>query len=98
MIVPMFILHRHGFVSVGGVSSCAQGLKHTRRRGGFGSTTGLGGRRKLGGALAEGREGVQRKAPLLAKNARNGAPSLCTQPLLHTGLCGPLPDQNSPRS
>ena len=54
------------------------GLKHTKR--GCGSTTGLGGRRKLGGALAEVREGVQRKTPLLAKNARNGAPRLRTQP------------------
>jgi len=34
------------------------------RRGWFGSTTGLGGRRKFGGALAEGWEGVS-ESPIL---------------------------------
>jgi hypothetical protein len=57
---------------------------HTERRDWFGSATGLGGRRKLDRALAEGWEGVGEKthpsislrAGFLAKNARNGVPGL----------------------
>jgi hypothetical protein len=37
---------------------------------------GLGGRIKFDRALVGGREGVGKKAPLLAKNARNGAPGM----------------------
>jgi hypothetical protein len=52
----------------------------TESRGWFGSTIGLGGGRKFGGALAEGRDVGERphvslSAGFLAKNARNGAPS-----------------------
>jgi putative transposase len=47
---------------------------HPERRDWFGSTTGPGGRREFGVALADGLAGCRRKTPLLAKNARNGAP------------------------
>jgi len=57
------------------------GTTLTAKRDWFGSTTGPDRRKRFNGALVERGVGSRRKAPLLAKNARNGAP--CDMAIFH---------------